>query len=118
MNATCGSFRYGLDDDVGQPNDQDADGARERHLESCAACRDEVVNIAAQRATVRDAFGADAVAPALAEAIVRRCVAAMARAAAGEPPSPAPPAPSTPETPETPETTPAPPTPPTPPADR
>lgn len=93
MNATCGCFRYGLDDDVGRPADPDADAARARHLETCAACREEVVNIAAQRATVRDALGADAVPPALTEEIVRRCVAAMERAALDEPPPPVPPAP-------------------------
>lgn len=101
MNATCGCFRYGLDDDVGRPADPDADKARERHLESCAACREEMVNIADQRETVRDAFGADAVPTALAEEIVRRCVAAMERAAADEPPPPATPDPPTPPTPPT-----------------
>jgi anti-sigma factor RsiW len=86
MNAICGCVRFGLDDDAGRPADPAGDAARELHLASCPACREELVKIAAQRATVRDAYATDRVPPDLTEVLVRRCLAAMERACADDPP--------------------------------
>jgi len=87
MTTDCRCFRFWLDDDEIRPPDLIDPAERARHLAECPGCREDQTSMDAQRADVRNAYGPGGVPPPLTEALVRRYLGAMARAAEDPPPN-------------------------------
>jgi hypothetical protein len=83
VSASCGCFRFWLDDDEGLDPDSADEQARAAHLLVCPGCREETEGIVAQRASVRSVFRSSGLLRPLSEAQVTKFLDAMRDARRG-----------------------------------